>query len=140
MDIRRITPSYSVSEQLIPTDFESVAEAGYVAVICNRPDEEIPASLQSEQMRAHAETAGLAFHVLPLTHQTFTPENLQRQRAFMDEAGGPVLAYCASGTRCAIAWALTEAGQRDRDDILAATAAAGYNLSHLAPMIDALSD
>ena len=48
---------------------------------------------------------------------------------------GPVLAYCRSGTRSATAWALGQAGDRPADEILTAGRNAGYDLSHLAPML-----
>ena len=139
MDIRTITPTYSVAPQLEPSDFEAVAAAGFAAVICNRPDSEVPPSHQADAMGAAARDAGLAFHVLPLTHQTFTPENIGRQADLIGGAGGPVLAYCASGTRSTIAWALGQAGRMEAGEILGAARAGGYELGHLQPMIEAFA-
>lgn len=137
MDFRQITDRYFVSPQLDPADMAAVAEAGFTTVICNRPDPEVPATHQAAAMRQAAEAAGLAFHVLPLTHQTFTPENVGRQRAITDEADGRVLAYCASGTRSTIAWALGQAGERDVEEILSAARAGGYDLSGIRPALEA---
>jgi sulfide:quinone oxidoreductase len=50
---------------------------------------------------------------------------------------GPVLAYCRSGTRSATLWSLAQAGARPFDEILSATAAAGYDMSGLADRIAA---
>ncbi|MBT8412600.1 MAG: TIGR01244 family phosphatase, partial [Octadecabacter sp.] len=52
---------------------------------------------------------------------------------------GPVLAYCASGTRSSIVWALGQAGTMATDEIITAAAAAGYDLSGLKPQLDALA-
>ena len=68
-----------------------------------------------------------------------TPENIARQAELVAAAPGPVLAYCASGTRCSVIWALGQAGQQPVDDILGATARAGYDLSGLRPTLEALS-
>lgn len=139
MDIRQITESYSVSPQIDPADLPAIAGAGFAAVICNRPDAEVPPSHQADAIRQAAEAAGVAFHVLPLTHQTMTPENVARQAELAGAATGPVLAYCASGTRSSVVWALGQAGTASADDILARTAAAGYQLDGLRPALEANS-
>ena len=139
MDARQISPRYSVSPQIAVEDLPAIAEAGFTTVICNRPDAEVPPSHQSAAMAAAAEAAGLTFEVLELTHQTMTPENVARQCAMIEESDGPVLAYCASGTRCSVIWALGQAGIQDTDAILAATSAAGYQLDHLQPAIEQMA-
>ncbi|KNG95009.1 TIGR01244 family sulfur transferase [Pseudaestuariivita atlantica] len=139
MDIRQITPAYSVSEQILPEDVPAIAEAGFTTIICNRPDAENPPHLQADAVRAAAEAAGLRFHALPLTHQTMTPDNIAAQAAHIAASDGPTLAYCASGTRSTVAWALGQAGERSADDILATTAKAGYALDGLRPTLDAIA-
>ena len=85
--------------------------------------------------RAVAE-AGLAFHVLPLTHQTMTPERVAEQARLIAESEGPVLAYCASGTRCTVVWALDQAARLPVDEVLQTASRAGYNLDGLRPTLD----
>lgn len=139
MDARVITPRYSVSPQISTEDLPAIAAAGYKTVICNRPDEEVPSSHQAEAIRAAAEAEGLRFEVLPLTHQTMTPDNASRQRELYEGCEGPVLAYCASGTRCSVVWALSQAGDMSANDILQKTEAAGYQLENLRPALDSLA-
>lgn len=134
MDIRRITPDYAVSPQIAPEDMPDIAAAGFRTVICNRPDSEIPMELSSDVMRIAAEAAGLNFVDNQVTHQTMTSERIEAQAEAMTE--GPVLAYCASGTRCSVLWSLVQAGQMPTDEILQATARAGYDLSGLRPRLD----
>ena len=136
MDIRPITPRYAVSPQISPEDLPAIKAAGFTTVICNRPDAENPPDWQAAAMGRAAAAAGLDFVVLPLTHQTMTPENIARQRAAVAGSGGPVLAYCASGTRCTVIWALGMAGTEAMDSVLARAAAAGYDLSPLRPRLD----
>ena len=135
MDIRRITDDYSVSPQIEPADCAAIAEAGFTCVICNRPDMEIPPALQSNQMRAAAEEAGLTFHELPLTHQTLM-QSASTQAELIAGASGPVLAYCASGTRSTMVWALGKSGDMPADEIIAAGGAAGYDLTMLRGALD----
>ena len=139
MDINTLTPRYSVSPQIDPADMAVIADAGFKAIICNRPDSENPPALHAAQMAKAAKAAGLEFHSLPLTHQTMNTENIAAQSAIVDGAAGPVLAYCASGTRCSVIWALSQAGKLPSDTILATTANAGYPLDQLRPHLEMLA-
>jgi len=136
MDIRRITPRYHVSPQIDAADIAALKEAGFTTIICNRPDAEVPPSHQAQAISDAARAAGLGFEDHPLTHQTMTPDNIARQMALIEAAPGPVLAYCASGTRCTVVWALGQAGTMPADDILATAREAGYDLSGLKPALD----
>lgn len=135
--MRQITSTYFVSPQLDPSEFPAIAAAGVTTIIDNRPDAEIPPSHQSDAMRKAAEDAGLKFVEMPLTHQTFTPDRIAAQRDAIEQSDGPCLAYCASGTRSTIAWALGQAGRMPTDDIIAAAASAGYDLENIRPTLEA---
>lgn len=137
MDIRQITDSYFVTPQIAVEDIPAIAEAGFTTIICNRPDAEVPPSHQAAALAQAAEAAGLVFEVLPLTHQTMTEDNIAKQSAFIAGSTGPVLAYCASGTRSSVIWALGQAGQMSADTILTRTTAAGYQLEALRPRLEA---
>jgi len=139
MDIRQLTPRYSVSPQISPEDLEAIAAAGFTTVICNRPDEEVPPSHQADAIRVAAEAAGLAFKVLPITHQSMTPQTVADQHGLIDASDGPVLAYCASGTRCSVIWALGAASEMPVDEVLQTTQRAGYALDNLRPTLQAIS-
>ena len=137
MDIRQISDRYAVSPQIDPADAPGIKAAGIKTVICNRPDAEVPPSHQADTMRIAIEAEGLVFKVLPITHQTMTPDRIAEQQALVDASDGPVLAYCASGTRCSIIWALAQAGQMASDEILDTVARAGYDLSAMRATLDA---
>jgi uncharacterized protein (TIGR01244 family) len=136
MDMRQISPRYFVSPQIAPDDLPAIAAAGIKRIICNRPNVEVPPDLQSEAIGAAAADAGLDFQVLELTQQTMTPENVALQRRMIEDADGPVLAYCASGTRCSVVWALGQAIDMSVDDILDRTRAAGYQLDNMRPTLE----
>lgn len=56
------------------------------------------------------------------------------------KADGKVLAYCRSGTRSTLLWALSEAHKGKSPDYLTRTAAsAGYDLTPIRPMLDQLA-
>ena len=55
-------------------------------------------------------------------------------------AGGPVLAFCRSGTRSTNLWALAAASMGvDPDTIVAAADAGGYNVSGMLPSLRMLA-
>jgi len=139
MDLRPITETYTVAPQLEPGDMAVLAEQGVTTVICNRPDAENPAPLQAAQMQAAAEAAGLNFVFNPVVGGQLTLDNVEEQSDALDAAGGPVVAYCASGNRSTIVWALGQAGQMSTDEIIAKGEAHGYKLEWLRPQIEALA-
>lgn len=127
LDIRHLTETYAVSPQITPDDVAALKAAGFVRVICNRPDAEIPAALHSAAMRGHVEKAGMEFVDNQISPGQFPPDLIARQAAAM-QASGPVFAYCASGNRCSVVWALTQAGKRPADELIGTAAKWGYNL------------
>ena len=137
MDIRTVTPRYSVTPQIAPEDIGAIKAAGFTKVICNRPDAENPPELQAAAMEQAIKAEGLDFVSIPLTHQTMTPENIALQEEAVASAEGPVLAYCASGTRCTVIWSLARAAEgMSADEILKTAADAGYDLSGLRPRLE----
>jgi uncharacterized protein (TIGR01244 family) len=139
MDIRQLTPDYAVSPQIAVQDLQAVKDAGFAMVIDNRPDGEIPPDLHTPVMQQAAEALGLIFVANPVIGGALTMANVTAQAQAMAAATGPVFAYCASGNRCSIVWALTQAGKRPVDDLVGIPARFGYNLEHLRSQIEALA-
>lgn len=139
MDKRQITPTYFVAPQIEAADVADLAQSGITRLICNRPDAEVPPSVQHDAIEAAAKSAGIDFVYHPLTHSTMTPENVAKHLHLAETAPGPVLAYCASGTRCSIVWALGQAGSLSIDEIIAAAHAAGYDLGGMRPTLEAIA-
>jgi len=139
MDIRALTPTYAVSPQINLGDLAAIKAAGYTTIIDNRPDGEVSPDLQTAQMRSAAEAAGLTFIANPVTGGMLTMQNVTAQAAAIAAAPGPVLAYCASGNRSSIVWALALAGKMPTDDLIALPARYGYQLEGLRGQLDALA-
>ncbi len=139
MDIRQITPEYAVSPQILPEDVAALKAAGFVMVICNRPDAEIPPELHAGAMRDVVEAAGMRFVVNPVISGGMTEANVAAQGKAIAEANGPVFAYCASGNRSSQVWALSQAGKRPADELIGLPAKFGYQLEGLRPLIERLA-
>lgn len=139
MTIRPLTDRYAVSPQIAPEDLPALRAAGYTTIIDNRPDGEIPPPLRAAEMRRAAESAGFAFVDNPVIGGAITLDNVTRQREAIDAATGPVLAYCASGNRSSIVWALANAGRMPTDELIALPARHGYRLEDFRRDIDRLA-
>ena len=90
-------------------------------------------------MGAAAAAAGINFVALPVTHATLSQELATAQKEACQSADGAVLAYCASGTRSTIVWAIGQAGEMDTDAIVKAAAANGYDLSGMRGQLVAIA-
>lgn len=135
MDIRALTPRYAVSPQIAPSDLRAIKAAGYATVIDNRPDGEIPEALHTEVMRRAAEAEGLTFVANPIIGGALTEANVSAQKAAIAAATGPVFAYCASGNRSSVVWALAHAGELPVAELIGIPARFGYDLEHLRPTL-----
>jgi uncharacterized protein (TIGR01244 family) len=140
MDIRALTPDYAVSPQIDLADLPAIKAAGYVTVIDNRPDGEIAPHLHATEMRNAAEALGLTFVANPVIGGMLTMDNVTVQATAIAASAGPVFAYCASGNRSSVVWALANAGKRPVEELIGLPARFGYQLDHLRPQIVALAE
>jgi sulfide:quinone oxidoreductase len=134
--IKRLTPFIAVSGQLEPADMRALATSGYHCVINNRPDNEGEGQPASTAMRTAAEAAGLEYHDLPVVSGKITDADIAAFSELLDRVRGPVLAFCRTGTRSTILWALAEAHHLDPEALLAAAREAGYDLSAQQPRLE----
>jgi len=139
MAILELTPGYSVSPQIAVEEVPAIAAAGISLVICNRPDDEVPPPLQRKALETAVRDAGMDFVYIPVVNGELTLDQVAEQASAIGAAEGPVLAYCRSGTRSSIVWAMANAGAIDTDTIIATGAKAGYDLGGLRPTLDALA-
>ncbi|MDE0590035.1 TIGR01244 family sulfur transferase [Halocynthiibacter sp. C4] len=139
MDIRVITDRYAVSPQIEPGDVAELKDAGFTTVICNRPDPEVPVELQAAAIQAAVEAAGLHFVLNPVVHGQLTQDILDVQGTAIDEASGKCFAYCASGNRSTVVWALANAGRIPTEQIIAAGEAAGYQIEKMRDQLEMLA-
>lgn len=131
MDIRRLSDEFSVSPQIAITDLPAIWEAGFRTIICNRPDNEDAGQPDVADIKAAAREIGFEFaHISADSGNAGMPHAIETRRV-LAKAPKPVFAYCRSGTRCTVIWSLMMIPELEANDILAATAAAGYDMSPL---------
>ena len=133
---RKLDDSISVAGQITPADVAEAAAQGFTFVINNRPDNEQPGQPAAAEIEAAAKAAGLGFRAIPITHAGFSENQVSAMRDALEAAPGPVLAFCRSGTRSTLAWALARARLGDDADTLQAKAqAAGYDLTPIRALL-----
>ena len=128
MIIRKLTPDLAVADQLTIDDLDAVKDAGFKAVICNRPDDEGEPHAEAEAMAKKASVLGLEFRYLPVNGGNITDRDVEQHAMILAEVPAPALTYCRSGTRCAKLWALAEAGKRDVNTLIEAVDKAGLSI------------
>ncbi len=138
MDLRQLTPDLAVSGQIQPEDVRVLAEAGFRTLIDNRPDDEVTPDVDHSIMRQAADNAGLEFHYIP-----FHPGEITQQMIadYAEALAGakPALAYCRSGNRSTVLWALANAHRISEAELMETGAKAGYDLSPVLPLIRSLA-
>ena len=138
MDLRQLTPDLSVSPQVQPEDLQALAQAGFRVLINNRPDAEVGPDTDSTAMRAAAEAAGMEYREIPFVPGELTPDMVEAQAEALARPGRK-LAYCRSGNRSTVLWALTRAGLEPTETLLDTAAGAGYDLSGVRGLIESLA-
>ena len=128
-EFKKLTDDLSVSVQLSVEDVAAAKAAGFRTILNNRPDGESADQPDSSEIEAAATAAGLTYIHQPVISGQISDQNIDDFGRTLASAQGPVLAFCRTGTRCTCLWALSQAPQRELDDIADRAAGAGYDLS-----------
>ncbi len=139
-EFKAVAPDFAVAAQILPADMTRAAAAGFKLLISNRPAGESPDQPDEAELRAAAASAGLEYRHIPFQGRP-NPAAVAETAAALAEACGPVLAYCRTGTRSIMAWAMAQAsaGARRPDELLALAGKAGYDLTGLGPVLATLA-
>ena len=131
MQLNKIIDDYVVSEQITVDDIQTIKEAGFKTIFCNRPDNEEINQVTVGSIKNAAVENGLKFINQPVIGGQITQVDVDQFGEYFDASEKPIFAYCRTGTRSSMLWALSESGKRPVEDILSLTSKAGYNLNKL---------
>ena len=138
-EFKRLTDSMMVAEQIRSEDLEAAKQAGITLVVNNRPDGEAPDQPHGSDIEGAAKACGLDYRAIPVSGAGFGLPQIEAMRDALDSAQGKVLAFCRSGTRSTMLWAMAEAkAGRDIDAIASEASAAGYDTSPIRPTMELL--
>jgi uncharacterized protein (TIGR01244 family) len=137
---RTVTDSLLVSPQIGIADIAAAKDMGVTLIINNRPDGEEPSAPQGDDIEAAAKAAGMAYIAIPVTHAGFAEWQLTAMADALAACKGKALAYCRSGTRSTLLWALAQAkAGMHPAEIAERAATAGYDVAPISMMIDTLA-
>lgn len=130
MDRKNFTKDLSVSGQITVDEVAELKAAGVRSIICNRPDHEDRGQPEFGAIADTAKKQGLAVNFMPVVSSQLTAEKGVEFGKLTAELPKPVHAYCRSGTRCTVLWALSELNAgTDREQVIQQANKAGYDLS-----------
>jgi uncharacterized protein (TIGR01244 family) len=136
---RELTGDIMVAPQISVEDVAEAARLGVKLIINNRPEDESEDQVPGAEIETAAHAAGMDYVAIPITHAGFSEPQVKAMAEALEGAQGRVLAYCRSGTRSTLLWALAEASQGGDPDALTNMAAkAGYDVAPIRPLMDML--
>jgi len=136
MELKQLTDKMWVSPQIQPEDIATLKQFGIEWVINNRPDGEEPGQPTHADIKAAAEAAGLNYRHVPVVRGPSHAEVEEMREALADAGDAKVFAFCRSGTRSTLTWAVAQAeGGADEDYLHRCAAGAGYDLTPVAHLL-----
>lgn len=137
---RRLSDAMLASPQITVADVEEAKAQGVRLIVNNRPEGESDDQTPGAEIEAAARAAGIGYLAIPISHSGFSHPQVTKLAEALEQAEGPVLGYCRSGTRSTLLWALARASLGDDPEALSAAAArAGYDTAPVRPAMDALA-
>lgn len=131
----QLDESTLVGGQIAPADVAGLKAQGVTMIVNNRPDGEEVGQPTSTEIEDAAKAAGLDYRHVPIA-RGMGPSDVEAMRAAMHAAGaGKLFAFCRTGNRSTLAWAVAKSEDgMSRDDLERCVGGAGFNLgpvSHL---------
>jgi len=130
MKFAKINTELTVSDQITIEDLKEIQAQGYKTIFCNRPDQESEGQLAFSVIEKEAQNLGIK-----AIHQ---PVIIAQFGSSFELAQKPIFAYCRTGTRCSMLWALSHAKILPIDEILSKAQIAGYDLSPIKDRLNLL--
>lgn len=134
--MRQLDDKVLVSGQIAPADVPELKREGVTMIVNNRPDGEEPGQPLAADIEQAALAAGLDYRFIPISRGIGPADAEAMSDAFDASAEGKALAFCRSGMRSALAWALARSREgMPREEIEHRAAAAGVDLSPIAHLL-----
>jgi len=99
MDLRPVTPTYSVAGQISVEDLAAIKAAGFQSIVCHRPDDEAADQPSFDSIKQAAEALGIEARQIPVGPMGITADAVRAMVDAIEEMPQPMLGYCRSGAR-----------------------------------------
>ena len=140
MNLAALTDDLYVASQLQAADVAQLADLGVKHLICNRPDNEEAGQLNLAEIETIAAEHGMDVAYVPITMNGLSMDDVQAFGAWYAQDAAPKAAYCRSGTRSSLLWALSQvaAGNISAAEAQALVQKAGRDVSNAAGLLQQL--
>lgn len=126
--MRQLTDTLSACAQLTHADIQMLAAQGVKTLVCNRPDDEDPEQPSSESLRVYAEELGMQWFFQPVISGQVEDQQGDEFADILEQAEAPIVAFCRSGARCGMLWALSQRRQQTPQALIKHLQLLGYDL------------
>jgi uncharacterized protein (TIGR01244 family) len=133
---RQLDEKTLVDGQIGPDDVTALKELGVTLIVNNRPDGEDADQPTSDEIEAAAKAAGLDYRHVPIA-RGLGPSDIEAMREAMHSVGeGKLFAFCRSGNRSTLAWAVAKSEDGvSRDELDRCVSGAGFDLGPVAHLL-----
>ena len=134
--IRQLDDKTMVSGQLTPDEVADLKAHGVTMLVNNRPDNEDADQPMSADLEAAAQAAGMEYRHIPIRYG-MGPSDVEAMRDALHATGdGKLLAFCRSGNRSTLAWAVARSEDgAEPDELHKCAEAAGFSLGPVAHLL-----
>jgi uncharacterized protein (TIGR01244 family) len=134
--IRQLDDKTMVSGQLLPDQIGDLKTHGVTMLVNNRPDNEDAGQPLSADFEAAAQAAGMEYRHIPIRYG-MGPSDVEAMRDAIHATGeGKLLAFCRSGNRSTLAWAVARAEDgAEPEELHKCAEAAGFSLAPVAHLL-----
>ena len=131
MHLRRLEHDFYVADQLQPADLRALADRGIRSILNNRPEGEGADQPAGTLIEGQARALGMAYDAVPIAGRSVGAKERRRFRRVVAALPRPICAYCRTGVRSMLGWALTELEAKGTNAVLNAVAGAGFETEWL---------
>jgi sulfide:quinone oxidoreductase len=136
MKLNILTPNVTVLAQPTAEEVEQLAERGYRSIIGNRPEGETPDQPAWTELKAAATRHGMEAVQIPVVANAISARDVQQFRVALERLPKPIAAFCRTGTRSALLWALANEAGLTADERIRIAATEGCDLEPFRPVIE----
>ena len=133
---RQLDDRTLVSGQIRPEDVPALKQLGVTLIVNNRPDHEDAGQPEGEEIEAAARAAGIDYRHVPIA-RGLGPSDVEAMREAINSVrDGKLFAFCRSGNRSALAWAVARSEDGvSREELDRCANQAGFDLGPVAHLI-----
>lgn len=133
---RQLDDKTLVSGQIHPDDVAALKDLGVTLIVNNRPDNEDVGQPEGEDIEAAAKAAGIDYRHVPIA-RGLGPSDVEAMREAMHAVGeGKLFAFCRSGNRSTLAWAVAKSEDgSSREELESCVSNAGFDLGPVAHLL-----